>query len=728
MNAARAATVLGYLRRLGRTEEARASSDANLLERYAARREAAAFAELVKRHGPMVLGVCRRILANVDDAEDAFQATFLVMAARPRAVGKPASLANWLFGVARRTALRVQVDAARRYRHEQLSAKAEAISPETETLWRDLRPVLDAEVARLPESCREVFILCCLEGRTHEEAGRLLGCPPGTIASRLSRARERLRNRLVRRGLTLGAAAALFAAGEAEAAVSSQLIGVLLGAAASRTATVLSTAGSISPRVAALTEGVLRAMWTTKLKVAAALFLAVSAAGFGAGLVISTAAQPGPGPSVGQPVAPAGDFGDKGGRREIVGPVDPKPPAPPARPPEEEEKKGQDAKPQDALSAAAILQDAEDEYEVMTARLNAKRADLEAAKAEAAHAKVELNLALELRKKNSISQEEVEHYRSVAESTMAQVRIKEADIREPEIRVRQARRRLVALREALGTDEATGRPPAPRKDPDAPEREKKEKGAEPSVPLVLAATIQDAEEEVELMKARLDAKRAELDAAKATAEPAKNDLKRATELMTKAAISREEFEKTRAAADAALAQVRIKEADIVEPEIRLRQATRRLDRLRALKGTPVAKPVETKDLSPQAADSHDSIELMAAQLDVQRARSAAARQDLETAKATLANLKKAGRVVTETENAQAEADVRAKEAQVRIRDAELAEAEVRLKQAKRRWDENTRPSSPTKDAERIEELEKKIDRLNKELEALKKRLKAEGKP
>src|SRR5216683_2304181 len=162
MNAGRATSVLAYLRRLSGLGIVRAAGDADLLERFVARREDAAFAELVRRHGPMVLGVCRRVLGNLDDAEDAFQATFLVLAARPRAVGNPASLANWLFGVARRTALRVQVDAARRFRHEQLSAKSEAIDSDTESLWRDLRPVLDAEVARLPERCREVFILCSL--------------------------------------------------------------------------------------------------------------------------------------------------------------------------------------------------------------------------------------------------------------------------------------------------------------------------------------------------------------------------------------------------------------------------------------------------------------------------------------------------------------------------------------------------------------------------------------
>jgi RNA polymerase sigma factor (sigma-70 family) len=596
MNAARAATVLGYLRRLGRAEEARASSDANLLHRYAAQREDAAFAELVRRHGPMVLGVCRRVLGNLDDAEDAFQATFLVLAARPRAVGNPSSLANWLFGVARRTALRVQVGAARRCRHERLSAKSEAIDSDTTALWREIRPVLDAEVARLPAHCREVFILCCLEGRTHEEAARLLGCPAGTVASRLSRARERLRGRLVRRGLALGTAGALFAAGQAEAAVSSEMLGVLVGAASSRTATVFSTAGSISPRVAALTEGVLRAMWTTKLKVAAALILAFGAAGFGTGMVLSKAAQPSPGQSVEQPMAPAGGAGKKFvAQREIVRPVEDKPPVPP----------------------------------------------------------------------------------------------KEGDA--------------------------------------AVEKEKKEKSAEPSIPLVSAADIQDAEDEVELMKARLDAKRAELEAAKVTADVAKTDLKRVTELLKAAAVSREDFDKTRAAADAALAQVRIKEADIVEPEIRLRQAMRRLERLRASKDKPVAKPAEPNELSPKAADARDSVEMMEAQLKVQQARCAAARQDLESAKAFLANLKKAGRVVPAVEDAQAEADVRAKEAQVRIREAELAESEIRIKQARRKAEEITRTSNPAKDAERLEELEKKVERLNKELEALKKRLPPEGK-
>jgi RNA polymerase sigma factor (sigma-70 family) len=592
MNAARAATVLGYLRRLGRAGAVRASPDADLLERYSTQREDAAFAELVRRHGPMVLGVCRRLLGNLDDAEDAFQATFLVLAARPRAVGDPSALANWLFGVARRTSLRLQVDAARRFRHERLGAKSEAVAPGSEALWRDLRPVLDAEVARLPARCREVFILCCLEGRTYDEAGRLLGCPGGTVASRLSRARDRLRARLVRRGLTLGAGAVLFAAGEAEAAVSAESLGVLADAAAARMATAFSTAGSVSPRVAALTEGVLRAMWTTKLKVAAALVLAVSVTGFGAGLVLRTSAQPAPGSSQEQPVSPVG------GQREVVGPAEPKPRTPLAKPLEEEEKKAKGAKP--LAEDVAAIQDAEDEYELMQARLDAKRAELELAKVEAERANKDLKRVSELVKTNAISREDFEKARGAADSALAQVRIKEADLREPEIRLRQARRRLVKLREALGTDEATGR--------------------------------------------------------------------------------------------------------------------------------PAAKPVQPKDLTPQAGEARDAVELMEAQLHVQRARSAAARAELETAKSNLARLAKAGRVVSEQENAQAEAEVRTKEAQVRIRDAELAEAEVRLKQARRRSDDLSRTSGSAKETERLEELEKKVDRLNKELEAVKKRLSPEGKP
>src|SRR5713101_8435669 len=141
MNSSRTTSVLAYLRRLSGLGMVRAAGDDDLLERFAQEREDAAFAELVRRHGPMVLGVCRRVLGNPHDAEDAFQATFLVLAARPRAVGDPSSLANWLFGVARRTALRVQVDAARRFRHERLGARSEAVDEATEILCSDLRPV-----------------------------------------------------------------------------------------------------------------------------------------------------------------------------------------------------------------------------------------------------------------------------------------------------------------------------------------------------------------------------------------------------------------------------------------------------------------------------------------------------------------------------------------------------------------------------------------------------------
>jgi RNA polymerase sigma factor (sigma-70 family) len=239
--------VLGFLRRLGGRGGLRASADADLLGRFAAGREDAAFEELVRRHGPMVLGVCRRVMGDAHDAEDAFQAAFLVLARRPRAVRDPAALAGWLYGVAFRTALKARTDAGRRRRREWCAARPEAAAPAAEPEWLDLRPALDEEVAKLPARLREAFVLCCLEGRSHEEAGRLLGRPAGTVASRLSRARQRLRGRLTRRGLTLAATAALLSAAEADAALPTTLLAAVALCAP-------------APRVAALANGVLRSM------------------------------------------------------------------------------------------------------------------------------------------------------------------------------------------------------------------------------------------------------------------------------------------------------------------------------------------------------------------------------------------------------------------------------------------------------------------------------------
>lgn len=180
--------------------------DGELLERFAADRDEAAFAVLVRRHGPMVLGLCRRILGDHHAAEDAFQASFLVLARKADSLRRPELVGNWLYGVACRTARKARGRASRRAACERRAATVEARQPD-EPLWRDLRPLLDEAVARLPAKYRGPVVLCYLEGRTVAEAAAQLGCPRGTIATRLAWARQRLRQRLSRRGLSLSAAA-----------------------------------------------------------------------------------------------------------------------------------------------------------------------------------------------------------------------------------------------------------------------------------------------------------------------------------------------------------------------------------------------------------------------------------------------------------------------------------------------------------------------------------------
>ena len=167
----------------------------------------AAFEALVERHGPMVLRVARSVLGNTHDAEDVFQATFLVLAERAGGVRRRDSIASWLFGVATRVATRARVDAARRLNHERKAAaqvvEAVTVSEGSLTGWMELHKEID----RLPERYRAVVVLCELQGCAQDEAARRLGCPPGTVRTRLARARQRLRVRLSRRGL--GAIAAL---------------------------------------------------------------------------------------------------------------------------------------------------------------------------------------------------------------------------------------------------------------------------------------------------------------------------------------------------------------------------------------------------------------------------------------------------------------------------------------------------------------------------------------
>jgi RNA polymerase sigma factor (sigma-70 family) len=244
---------------VARSATADAATDSDLVRRYALQRDPAAFEAIVRRHGPMVLGVCRRILRHGTDADDAFQATFLVLIHRIHRMHPVNTVPAWLYGVARRTALR-----ARQCRRQSVPL------PELPAVngAPDARSMLDDELARLPERYRLALILCDLEGRTIREAAARLGWPPGTVATRVRRGRALLAARLalpvVVRGAILGPVAGH---------VPPSLIQSTLSAAV----------GGPSPAVANLSNGVLRAMWIHKLRTAVVLVVAVTGVGLGAG-------------------------------------------------------------------------------------------------------------------------------------------------------------------------------------------------------------------------------------------------------------------------------------------------------------------------------------------------------------------------------------------------------------------------------------------------------------
>jgi RNA polymerase sigma factor (sigma-70 family) len=257
-------------------------TDGQLLERFALRDgEAAerAFAALVERHGGIVLSTCRSILRDDHEARDAFQATFLVLVRKAGSLWVRDSLGPWLHRVAYRAASRARRDAERRRRAEREAAGRTA-NRTVEAGDRDLATILHEEVDRLPERYRIPVVLCDLEGRTYEETARHLGCPVGTIKSRLARGRECLRGRLIRRGLSLatGMVVAEWSASSASASVSPALIRATIRAAA-RFATVgNATAGAVSASVVTLAEGVLRTMLRAKVNAVVSTFVAVAIA------------------------------------------------------------------------------------------------------------------------------------------------------------------------------------------------------------------------------------------------------------------------------------------------------------------------------------------------------------------------------------------------------------------------------------------------------------------
>ncbi|MFO0889057.1 MAG: efflux RND transporter periplasmic adaptor subunit [Isosphaeraceae bacterium] len=270
-------------------------TDGQLLERFLTRESETAeraFALLVERHGPMVMRVCRGILADPHDAEDAFQATFLVLVKKARALWVQDSLGPWIHQVALRTASHSRAAALRRRRHEASAARAVDEAPRHEI--DDLAPILHEEIGRLPERFRVPVILCDLQGIDQEQAARHLGCPVGTIKSRLSRARQRLRERLLRRGFAPG----VVAAGVVRPPGIEDVLSEALVSATARAACRFAASRTVLDGTAVLlAQGVLSAMSMTRWWKAACLLIVAGATVSGAGLLSgrgSRAVEPDP--------------------------------------------------------------------------------------------------------------------------------------------------------------------------------------------------------------------------------------------------------------------------------------------------------------------------------------------------------------------------------------------------------------------------------------------------
>lgn len=237
------------------------ATDRELLAHFATWRDEEAFAILVERHGPMIWGVCRRVLRDVHEAEDAFQATLLVLARKAGAIRQPEALGNWLYGVAYRTAMECRAKAARRRLWETELTEEPTVEPSSSVVWNDLRIVLDEEINRLPERYRAPFVLCYLEGQTNEQAANQLGCPKGTVLSRLSWARKRLRTRLAQRGVALESSAG-FTTG-----LLSPMVPRELAISSVRMARLFACGQRVaSVEVIKLAKGVMTAMFTDKCK------------------------------------------------------------------------------------------------------------------------------------------------------------------------------------------------------------------------------------------------------------------------------------------------------------------------------------------------------------------------------------------------------------------------------------------------------------------------------
>jgi RNA polymerase sigma-70 factor (ECF subfamily) len=269
-------------------------TDALLLSRFASNRDEEAFALLVERHGPLVLAVCRRVLGNVQDAEDAFQATFLVLARRAASIRDRGLLGNWLYGVALRIARKVRAAVSKRQLHEKQAQWVPSLQVPPAVELADLTPVLDEELSRLPEKYRAALVLCYLQGKSHAEAADVLCWPAGMVKGRLAKARALLRSRLLRRGF--GVTTALLAAFLLEAQARAATVPDLLAETTVRAGVSYAGSemgvGTPSPRPVRLAQTVLGSTaWPTLVSFALALLLLAVAGAGAAGWLFSASGQ-----------------------------------------------------------------------------------------------------------------------------------------------------------------------------------------------------------------------------------------------------------------------------------------------------------------------------------------------------------------------------------------------------------------------------------------------------
>jgi RNA polymerase sigma factor (sigma-70 family) len=318
--------VIDHLRRAGLAGSEAALTDGQLLECFVSRRDEAAITTLVRRQAPMVWGVCRRVLRDQDDAEDAFQATFLVLVRKAASILPREMVANWLYGVAHKTALKARATKAKRQSREK--QVPEMLEPEVvikPDLWHDLQPLLDQELSLLPGKYRVALVLCDLENKTRKEVARQLKIPEGTLSSRLTTARTLLANRLARHRLSVPSLMLGVVLAE-EAASAAVPISVLSSTikAVSLVAAGNAVGGIVSIKVATLIEGVLKTMFVTKMKIATMVLVLVAAVSGAAGLLYGTQAgdpaTPKQPPLASQATSDEGGSGSKVLAREPVRP------------------------------------------------------------------------------------------------------------------------------------------------------------------------------------------------------------------------------------------------------------------------------------------------------------------------------------------------------------------------------------------------------------------------